>query len=627
MSFLKINTEYGIKWVIDTLRKDQSLDGSWDYPFDTGVSTDAYMIILLRSLEINDEELIQGLASRIISKQEKNGAWKVFYDETNGNLTTTLEAYYGLLYSQCFKKEDPRMKAAKKFILANGGMEKVNTFTKIMLAISGQYKWPSFFPIPIEVILLPLSFPINFYQFSVYGRVNLVPILILADKKFAVKTKQSPNLSDLFLKRSSEEEWEIQTEWRSVTSTIEEGTRSLIGVPSHLHSLALERAKKYMLEHIEPDGTFYSYFSATFLMIYALLSLGYAKKDPRIIKAVEGLKLMTAQINGFPHIQYATANVWNTSLISSALQNVGISLDDPLVVNANRYLLERQHHKFGDWIIHNPNCLPGGWGFSDVNTMNPDIDDTTASLRAIARGIPTSPSFHEAWDRGINWLLSMQNDDGGWASFEKNIKNKWLRLLPIEKGEFMFGDPSTADLTGRTLEFLGNYTNLPGSYESVKKAINWLLKNQEKDGSWYSRWGICYLNGTWAAVTGLVSARLPQNHRAIQRAVTWLKNIQNSDGGWRESCLSDSQKRYVPLGRSTLTDTAWALDSLIAVEERPTIEIQRGISYLLESIAADDWTVNYPKGQALAGSFYIHYYSYRYIYPLLALAHYQQKFN
>lgn len=624
---MKIDTEKGINWLIDVLRKDQSPDGSWDYPFETGLLTDAYMIILLRTLAINDEELIQGLASRIISKQEKNGAWKVFYDEQNGNVTTTVECYYGLLYSGYFTKEDSRLKAAKRFIIANGGMEKVSTFPKIMLAATGQYKWPPFFPIPIEVVLLPLSFPINFYQFSVYGRVNLAPLLILADKKFSIKTKQSPDLSDLFLKRSDEDNWEIHSEWRSLLSEIEEGVKNLLGLPEKLHTLAVERTKKYMLERIESDGTFYSYFSSTFLMIYALLALGYPKNDPLITNAVNGLKSMITEINGFPHMQYTTANVWNTSLISSTLQGAGVSLDDPVVNEANRYLLTRQHHKFGDWVIHNPNSLPGGWGFSDVNTMNPDVDDTTASLRSIARGISANPPYREAWDRAIPWLFSMQNDDGGWASFEKNIKNKWLGLLPIEKGEFMFADPSSPDLTGRTLEFFGNYTNLSTTHESIKNAVNRLFKHQEKDGSWYSRWGICYLNGTWAAVTGLMSVGIPRSHKSIQQAVVWLKNIQNKDGGWGESCRSDSEKRYIPLGTSTLTDTSWALDALIAAEDKPTKEIKKGITYLLESIEKTDWTTEYPKGQAMAGSFYVHYHSYRYIFPLLALSHYYRKFQ
>lgn len=621
------NTISGIQWLILKLKDGQSHDGSWKYPFETGISSDAYMIILLRTLEIHDEKLIQRLVSRILSKQEANGAWKLFYDEKDGNASATLEAYYALLYSGYVQKEDPRMKAAKQFILANGGMEGVSLFTKIMLSVTGQYEWPASFPIPIEIMLLPFSFPFNFYQFSVYGRVNLTPILILAEKKFSLKTKNSPDLSDLMVTRAGTNEWEIQAEWRSFLSSIKEGIEDLLGMPEKLHSLAMDRAKEYMLERIEPDGTFYSYFSSTFLMIFALLSLGYSKNDPIIKKAVKGLKSMRTEINGLTHMQYTDASVWNTSLISSALQLAGVSPDDPAVKKANRYLLKRQHDQFGDWVIHNPKGSPGGWGFSDVNTVNPDVDDTTASLRSIARRVPGSPKYQEAWDRGVNWLLSMQNDDGGWPSFERNTENPWIDFLPIEKGEYIFGDPTSADLTGRTLEFLGNYTNLPKDHKAFKDAVNWLLKNQEQNGSWYGRWGICYIYGTWASVTGLMAAGLQANHPSIQQASAWLKSIQNPDGGWGESCLSDSQKTYIPLNASTLTHTAWALDALIETEKKPTKTIQKGIMYLLNSINKEDWTTAYPKGQAMAGSFYIHYHSYRYIFPLMALSHYLQKFG
>lgn len=618
------SSKNGIEWIIEILRKDQSPDGSWNYPFETGLSTDSYMIILLRTLELNDEDLIQGLASRILSRQEKNGAWKLYYDEGDGNVSSTVEAYYALLYSGYYNKEDKRLRAAKKFILANGGLGEASMFTKIMLSITGQYKWPSYSPLPIELILLPLHFPINFYKFSLFGRANLAPIMILSEKKFKMRTAKSPDLSGLQTHRDVEGSWVRSAELRSVFSFIEDGVKNLIGLPEQLHIMALERAKKYMLEHIEVDGTFYSYFSSTFLMIFALLALGYKKSDPIIQKAIEGILSMKCEINGLPHMQYTTANVWNTSLIGFVTQTAGVSPEDPLIVKANRYLLERQHHKYGDWVIHNPTSLPGGWGFSDVNTILPDVDDTTAVLRSISRVVPNEL---QAWDRGISWVFSMQNEDGGWPAFEKNADTKLIDFLPIEKGEFLLSDPSTADLTGRTLEFFGNYTNLTRNHESIKKGVKWLLKHQEKDGSWYGRWGICYIYGTWSVITGLLAVSVPSSHPSVQQAVKWLQTIQNEDGGWGESCHSDSKKAYVPLGTSTLTQTAWALDALIAATDKPTSEIRKGISYLLSSLQKEDWTTAYPKGQGMGGAFYIHYHSYRYIFPLLALSHYRRKFE
>lgn len=200
-------------------------------------------------------------------------------------------------------------------------------------------------------------------------------------------------------------------------------------------------------------------------------------------------------------------------------------------------------------------------------------------------------------------------------------------MLPIDKAEFLLTDPSSADLTGRTLEFLCSYTNLSKNHEAIKNGMNWLLRNQEKDGSWYGRWGICYIYGTWAAITGLRSAAVGETHHSVRAASVWLLSIQNPDGGWGESCKSDSKQSYIPLKASTLTHTAWAVDALIAVSDKPTKAINAGINYLLNHLHHKDWTTDYPKGQGMAGDFYIHYHSYRFIFPLLALAHYQNKYH
>lgn len=617
-----------INKITEILKDEQTDNGSWDYPFDTGVKTDAYMIILLRTLEINDEDLIRKLTERILSKQEKNGSWKLYNDEKDGNLSYTLEAYYALLYSGFYSKHSSRIRMAKSFILKNGGMEKAEMFTKILLALTGQYKWPAFFPLPVELILLPLSFPINFYDFSVFGRANLAPIMILSAKKYSRKTKGSPDLSDLFVKRTNEFFSEGEKRgFENIFSIIEHGIKSILMAPRQIHSYAIERAKQYMFNHLESDGTFYSYFSATFLMIFALMSLGYKKDDPVILKAVDGLKAMECTIDGYPHMQYTTANVWNTTLISFTLQNAGLPPSDPTIIAANEYLLERKHYKYGDWVINNPGILPGGWGFSDINTFNPDVDDTTAALRAFSPLVTENSAILSSWDRGTNWAISMQNDDGGWPAFERNVDKKIMNLLPIDRVRFLVSDASSADLTGRTLEFLGNYTNMPKKSKKIRDGVKWLTADQKKDGSWYGRWGICYIYGTWAAVTGLMATGIDRQHKSIQKATSWLKKIQNKDGGWGESCNSDLENKYVPLQKSHITQTAWALDALIASENLPTPEIEAGVRYLLQSYDHKDWTWYYPVGQGMGGSFYIHYHSYQYIFPLLAIANYEKKFH
>jgi sporulenol synthase len=616
-----------INRLVERLQEKQSKDGTWRFCFEGSPMTDSYMIILLRSLGINDEDFIRKLASRLEAKQSENGAWKLFADEKDGNLSATVEAYYALLYSGYKQKNE--MEQARQFIISQGGIDKVNSLTKIMLGVTGQYPWPKHFPVPIEIILLPQSLPINFFDFSGYARVHMAPILIVADQKFVLKRNNTPDLSELETKRVLEgmsfEEFRTY-EARSFISLIEQSIEKLIGLPSKLHQQALTHAKRYMLDRIEPDGTLYSYFSATFLMIFALLSQGNSKDDPVIKNAIKGLKTLVCQTDGHIHIQNSTSTVWDTSLISHALQTSGVNISSTTIQRSSQYLIQRQHYQYGDWMIHNPYVLPGGWGFSDINTMNPDVDDTTASLRALRKTASQFPLLRQSWYQGMNWILSMQNDDGGWPAFEKNTDKKFLTLVPIDGSESASIDPSTADLTGRTLEFLGRDARLNMNYPQIKSGIRWLEKNQEKDGSWYGRWGISYIYGTWAAITGMRAVGVKADNHSIENGVRWLKNIQNADGGWGESCKSDSEKKYVSLGSSTPSQTAWALDALISVYDDPTDEINRGIDCLINKLNNQDWTYTYPTGAGLPGSFYIYYHSYNYIWPLLTLSHYLRKY-
>ncbi|MGE6611767.1 squalene--hopene cyclase [Peribacillus sp. NPDC076916] len=606
--------------IVDQFIRDQSDDGSWQYPFETGIGTDCHMIILLRTLEINDEAFIKELVERIAGKQQKDGSWGLFYDEGKGNLTSTVEAYYALLYSGYRDRDDPDIQAARRFILANGGATEVHMLFKVLLALTGQCEWPPF-PIKIEVLLIPDSFPINLFDFSMFGRTNIIPLLILANLGFSRRTLRSPDLSDLYLKKENRFFTE-DPEFRSVFDSIQKGIKGLKDYPGNLRELALNRAEQYMLDRIEPDGTLCNYFGSTSMMIFALLARGYSNTHPVITRALQGLNEMTCRIDGELHCQYATATVWNTTLISYALQESGVPYSSNTVQKANRYILSRQHIKYGDWVIHEPDLLPGGWGFEDMNTIHPDIDDTTAALRAIRTLAIERVDCRQAWDRGIKWLISMQNNDGGWAAFEKNVNKKILNLLPIEGGKDLLTDPSTVDLTGRTLEFFGNYTHLDFHHPMVKRGISWLLKNQESDGSWVGRWGV-YIYGTWAAVTGMVTVGISPKHPAIQKAVNWLKAIQNQDGGWGESCKSDIENCYVPLGESTRTHTAWALDTLISAAAEVTPDIKRGAAFLVDG-KEKDWAKAYPKGRGMAGAFYINYHCYEYVFPLLALAHYQK---
>jgi sporulenol synthase len=623
-----IHVQEGMNRLVQQLIKKQSQDGAWRFCFESGVMTDAYMIIILRTLQMADEDSIRTLHSRIMAKQEHNGAWKVYPDEKEGNLSATVEAYFALLYSGYSKPTDDHIKQVKQFILSHGGIRNVDSLmTKVILASTGQYPWPNFFPLPVELILIPTAAPIDFFEFSGYARVHLAPVMLIADKKFVIRNEKTPDLSDLYVRGASPDAHRIQP-YRSnaLFEEMKQFVQKLLSLPGHIHQLAVKKTEQYMLDRIESDGTLYSYASATFLMIFALLSLNYDKRHPIIMNAVKGLTSLICQTDRTSHVQNSTSTVWDTALISHVLQESGLHSEHSTIHSAGKYLLSRQHARLGDWSRNVRNPVPGGWGFSDINTINPDVDDTTAALRAIRKLATRSMEYREAFNKGLQWVLSMQNDDGGWPAFEKNTDNPILTMLPLNGADAAAIDPSTADLTGRTLDFLGNDTGLSIRHPFVRRAVRWLQEHQEDNGSWYGRWGICYIYGTWAALTGLLAVGESPEQPAIRRGVNWLLSIQNMDGGWGESCESDQEKKYISLGYSTLSQTSWALDALISAHPEPNAAIDKGVRYLLNSLNNLD-QADYPTGAGLPGQFYIRYHSYPYIWPLLALSHYMKKYN
>ncbi|TYS54415.1 squalene--hopene cyclase [Sutcliffiella horikoshii] len=623
----KINEK--LKEMISTLLSKQSDNGAWNFCFEGSIMTDAYMIILIRTLEITDEEvLVKDLVERIKSRQSPNGAWKVYPDEDKGNLSATIEGYFSLLYSGYVGEEASYMRKTERFIRDNGGLAKSDWLTKMMLALTGQIKWPSIIKnIPIEIMLLPRWSPITIYQLVGYARAHWIPILICSNLNKLFVAPQTPNISHLQERLMDSENDRILEEMQNLQLYFKHALKKLSKSPEILKKEAFIKAENYIIERIEENGTIYSYFSASFFMVFAFLALGYDANHPLIRNAFRGMKSYLCRNAEQPFIQNSPSTVWDTALLTAALQQAGVSYRHSSIMTANNYLLSRQHQKYGDWAVNNPDVIPGGWGFSDINTFVPDIDDTTAALRAITPLTQTNILYKEAWNKGVEWILSMQNDDGGWSAFEKNMDNYLLSLIPFKYEDRVLFDPSTADLTGRTLYFLGEYTTIPLESEIFQTAKEWFERNQEANGSWYGRWGNCYIYGTWAAITGLKAIGVSNDDPIISRAVKWLLSVQNEDGGWGESCASDIKKRYIPLPHSTPSQTAWALDALISASDNPTSKIEVGIHALLNILEANDGRSNYPTGAGIPGGYYIHYHSYKYIWPLQAFSHYKNKYD
>ncbi|SDZ66871.1 sporulenol synthase [Evansella caseinilytica] len=609
------------KKLIDEMTAAQQADGSWRYPCETGPMTDAYMIIVMRALKAEDEQLIQQLTGRLLSIQKANGAWKIYEDEVGGNLSATIEAYTALLFADTQLRHSEQLKRAADFITENGGMQRAHAATKFMLALNGLYPWPAIFPIPLSLLLLPKASPVHFERLTSYVKVHFAAVLIAANKRFTLRNDSTPDLSHLLTDATILRRLKNQL---ATGPAVSKSKQRKNVAWTFWQKKAVKKAEQYLLERIEDDGTLGSYASATFYLIYSLLASGYEPQSPLIQNAVSGLKSLSTVINGKTHIQNAGSTIWDTALMSYSLQQAGVAQNDRTITKSTAFLLKNQQYSPVGQLRKNGRALLPityrAWGFSENNSCHPDVDDTQAVLRAVAEPAKSNKVFFPPWNHGLKWLLAMQNKDGGWSAFDKNLRGSLITMLPVENIQDTAVDPSTADLTGRTLEFLGNCCHLKIGNASINKAVQFLLKHQKEDGSWYGRWGVCYIYGTWAAVTGLCAAGVPKDAVPIQKAVSWLLSVQNDDGGWGESCQSDKEKRFVPLPFSTPSQTAWAVDALLAAADEPEPEVERGIKFLLKNNGC-----TYPTGGGLPGHFYLHYHSYNKIWPLAALSHYLKK--
>ncbi|MDN4073215.1 terpene cyclase/mutase family protein [Fictibacillus terranigra] len=601
----------------DELLSCQQADGSFRFCFENPVTTDAYLLVLLIIWKWRDEPLKRNLVNRILSKQGTDGTWRVYPDEKEGNLSVTIEAYVALCYSKSVNMEDPLMTKAREYISAEGGFKKANLLTRAFLSVNGIVPWPRTPFDPGILLDPPILSPIKFYDMSSYARTHFVPIIAAMRNDFYVSHPCNQYLSPLSGNRESGPFW---PEFENDTVS-----RLFSGLEAASSSLPA-KMERYMLDRIEKDGTLLSYASSTFFMVYGLLSLGYSKNSPALIKAIEGIISLLCSNGTHLFVQNSPSAIWDTSLILYSLLEAGVSPENRQIQQGIRFLLNHQQSKKGDWTVHCGHTAPGGWGFSESNTLHPDTDDTQAALRSISTYVRVSPTSLQSWNKGITWLLAMQNDDGGWPAFEKNTNKEWLGLIPVKNAADALIDPSNADITGRVLEFLGSYTDLTINDHPVKQAVNWLKSHQGPDGSWYGRWGVCYIYGTWAAVTGLATVRGSVIHdQSLETAGKWLESIQNKDGSWGESCLSDDAKTYIPLGYGTVVQTAWAIDALASIHSRPTKPIADGVNYLLSpNLMAPAF--DYPAGSGLPGAFYVLYHSYTRIWPLTALSHVYRKY-
>jgi squalene-hopene/tetraprenyl-beta-curcumene cyclase len=655
---------------VDLLFRQQEADGYWFYTLEANETIGAGFIQLMHFLGDVDSGIQTGLVRRILSEQRGDGSWALFH-EGPGDLSTTIECYFALRLAGRHPSE-PALEKARHFILQNGGLTRARVFTRIHLALFGLIPWSACPSMPIWFILLPPWCGVSIYEFSSWARASIVPLLLVD----AVKPVRriSFGLNELFLEPEGKRVFRFPAPLFSfgrLFILLDRILKLIERFPWHPGKRSsMKKAERWVRVHIARTEDIYP------AMAYAAIAfkgLGYPLTDPTIQKAVNGLKRFQQKYCGrnlpesSPHLRYPSPESfrrgdggedpyvhqqccisphWDTPWAGLALIEAGVDPNDPRLLKAARYLVSKEIKDFaGDWRFKNQDGPPGGWSFEFQNDYFPDVDDTIEAIQFLRKVSLPDREKEGSIERGLAWMLSMQSKNGGWAAFDKNNLARWVNKIPFaDHGACL--DPPTPDITGRMIELLAE-VGYPKDHPAVRRALEFLRRTQEPFGGWRGRWGVNFIYGTWCVLQGItaivnggrspsgVNDEIPaQQMRGsggerylplIKRAAVWLASIQNKDGGWGESCLSDSENRFVPLGLSVPSQTAWAVMALLTAGERDSIAVRRGIAWLVENQNEEGgWDEPYFTGTGFPGHFYIRYHGYRYYFPLLALGRYEK---
>jgi squalene-hopene/tetraprenyl-beta-curcumene cyclase len=517
-----------------------------------------------------------------------------------------------------------------------GGPAKADVFTKILLALFGEYDWNGVPTMPVEIMLLPRPFFLfNIYEISYWSRTVLVPLLVLMDRK-PVKWLP-PHLSLDELWPVAREETSLRFSrvpepfswrglfWKSFFIAVDDGLKIWERFsPRPLRRRAIETARLWLEERLGVPGGLGGIYPAMANSILAMRLLGYPDDHPLVLGQLKEIEALCVEDGDSLHYQPCPSPVWDTALAVNALVESDVQPDHPTLRRASDWMIARQVLVPGDWQVKRPHVKPGGWAFQYDNDFYPDLDDTAMVVMALEKVHGLDPDMaRTAKERGLGWFLGMQGADGGWGSFDADNNRIYLNHIPFaDHGALL--DPSTEDLTGRGLELLGTL-GYRKDFEPAQRAIDFLRHAQRHDGPWYGRWGVNYIYGTWSVLRGLAAIGVDPRHEYVQRAVRWLERHQNRDGGWGETCESYEDYAFAGVGESLPSQTAWALLGLFAAGRTSGPSVERGINYLLKNQRDDgSWHDALWNGTGFPRVFYLKYHLYAQYFPLWALGIYRR---
>jgi squalene-hopene/tetraprenyl-beta-curcumene cyclase len=569
--------------------------------------------------------------NHILSMQLPDGGWNIYYGGPS-EVNATIKCYLALKLAGV-PVTDPRMLRARAMALNLGGVPRMNTFSKLYLALFGLFPWEYVPTIPCEVILLGKWFYVNFNEMSSWSRSMLVPLAIINHFKPTRELKKRINLNELYPEGIHERDLALAPDperitWRNFFLWLDRVHKFAEWFAHYkIHPFrkrALRKAEQWMLERFEGSDGLAAIFPGIVNSLIALKALGYPDDHPQIARAERELKKLQHETDQSVRIEPCFSPVWDTAIVNVCLHESGLPADHPALIRATEWLIEREIRFRGDWQYKNPATVePSGWVFEFANKWNPDVDDTAMVLLAL-RKVPTNDrqKRDECFQRGLKWMMTFQCKDGGWASFDKDCTKGVLEKVPFADHNAML-DPECADITARILELIG-YEGWSVEHPQIQKALRFIREHQEEDGSWYGRWGVNYIYGTWQVLRGLRALNLDMSEPWLTKARDWLESVQHEDGGWGERCNTYDDPVFKGQGPSTASQTAWAVMGLCTFDDPCRPALRGGIEYLVRTQNPDgSWTEHETTGTGFPKVFYLKYDMYRNSWPLLALASYR----
>ena len=608
----------------DWLLSQQDEEGYWVAELEGDTILESEYILLMTFLGRESDPVCIRCARYIRDHQLPDGGWAI-YPGGPTDVSASVKAYFALKLAG-HSPDEPAMGRARRAILDGGGAQECNSFTRFYLALLGQIDYDECPCVPPELVLIPARWNFSLSAMSAWTRTIVVPLSIMSYFKPVRALGPDRGISELF-RENREHPVRRTARWFSWTNFFLGLDRCLKCLdrwaPAAWRQPAIRAAHRWMMEHCEDTDGLGAIFPPMVYSIIALRCLGYEPESPAVRWAMQQLDDLQIAEDERIRVQPCLSPVWDTAIATISLADAALPAEHPAWARAVQWLLDKEVRRPGDWAIRGPGVEPSGWHFQFHNTFYPDLDDSAMVILALQRSpLADHPAVEAATRRGVDWLLAMQNRDGGWAAYDVDIDNQVLTKLPFADHNAML-DPSCADITARVLELLGTM-GYRADHPSIRRALDYLWSTQEPEGCWYGRWGVNYIYGTWQVLQGLGALEFPMDHPRIARAVEWLESTQQPLGAWGETCRSYDDPSLKGMGEPTPSQTAWALLGLIAAGRARGSAVRRGIDYLLRVQLPDgSWDETQFTGTGFPRVFYLRYHLYRVCFPLMALARYK----